>query len=395
MSHPDAVAPGWLQASQAPLIDMFDVALLDLDGTLYRGTHVVPQAPEVVAALRKAGARPAFVTNNASRPPAAVVEHLSALGFTCDVTEVMTAAQAGAALVAARVPPGSAVLVVGGSGVRQALLERGLRPVDRADNGPVAVLQGWAPDLSWTGLAEGAFALAAGLPWIVTNTDLTLPTDRGIAPGNGSFVALLATVSGRSPDAVAGKPMTPLLEQAIAKLSAQRPIAVGDRLDTDIAGAGAVSVPSLLVLSGVTDLRALLQAGPTMRPTVLAGDVTGLLRAHRGAQISADGTWSCGRWTARCVHDPRPDGPTAGRPRLELTRDQGAAPDQNRSGPSQPRQVLISTADGDGLDPVRAAAAAMWASADHGVAADAGDDLISELERASGQPVSRSTEQRP
>ena len=319
MSHPDAVAPGWLQASQAPLIDMFDVALLDLDGTLYRGTHVVPQAPEVVAALRKAGARPAFVTNNASRPPAAVVEHLSALGFTCDVTEVMTAAQAGAALVAARVPPGSAVLVVGGSGVRQALLERGLRPVDRADNGPVAVLQGWAPDLSWTGLAEGAFALAAGLPWIVTNTDLTLPTDRGIAPGNGSFVALLATVSGRSPDAVAGKPMTPLLEQAIAKLSAQRPIAVGDRLDTDIAGAGAVSVPSLLVLSGVTDLRALLQAGPTMRPTVLAGDVTGLLRAHRGAQISADGTWSCGRWTARCVHDPRPDGPTAGRPRRDST----------------------------------------------------------------------------
>jgi len=375
----------WLVASDRPLVEAFDAAVLDLDGTLFRGTQVVPGAPEAVAALRRAGGRPAFVTNNASRPPGEVVEHLTAVGLRCDLSEVLTAAQAGAGLVAARVPAGSAVLVVGGAGVREALIEVGLRPVFRADHQPVAVLQGWSPELNWAGLAEGAFALEAGLPWIVTNPDATLPTDRGIAPGNGSFVAMLASVTGREPDAVAGKPMAPLIELAISRLAARDPLLVGDRLDTDIAAASAVGLPSLLVLSGVTDLRALLLAGPTMRPSFLARDVTGLLRRHRGAVAGPDAGWSCGRWSVKVASVP-PSTAEAGRPpRLVLSKD--GAPDQvvDASG--------WGDRDSDGLDAVRAAAAAAWACLDAGEAAVVDDELIAALDQASGQGPARSAEQ--
>jgi glycerol 3-phosphatase-2 len=367
VSGMDEVVNGWLVASPAPLVDVFDAALLDLDGTLYRGSEVVPAAPGVVRALREGGVRPAFVTNNASRPPAAVAAYLAGLGVECAVTEVTTAAQAGAALVAAVLPAASPVLVVGGEGVFEALREVGLRPVDSADAGPLAVLQGWAPDLTWRTLAEGAFALAGGIPWFVTNLDLTLPTDRGIAPGNGSFVALLQTVCGREPDAVAGKPMPPLLEQAGAKLGASRPIVVGDRLDTDIRGAAAVSLPSLLVLSGVTDLPALLMAAPAERPTFMAADVRGLLHSHRGSVRAADGRWTCGRWTAAVEGTDDTSGGGARVARIALTQWSATVP---------------APAGLDGLDAVRATAGAAWESADHGVSVAVDVDLLQALTRA-------------
>jgi glycerol 3-phosphatase-2 len=287
------------------------------------------------------------------------------------------------------------VLVVGGLGVRQALLEVGLSPVHRADSGAVAILQGWSPDLAWATLAEGAFALADGLPWFVTNTDLTLPTDRGIAPGNGSFVALLSAVSGRSPDAVAGKPMPPLLRQASAKFSATHPIVVGDRLDTDIEGATAVGLPSLLVLSGVTDLAALLAAGPAMRPTFLAQDVAGLLRAHRGAVRRPGGGWTCGRWTAEVVTaavEPGVDRPGTTSVRLVLTSTAGH--DQSAATPGSETGRGSGPGDGDdGLDAVRATAAAAWASADEGVAVPVGADLLATLAGAGESRGAGSAEQ--
>ena len=370
MSQPPPVTPSWLSASSPRLADDFDVALLDLDGTLFRGSQVIEVAPAVVQALREAGVRPAFVTNNASRPPAAVAAHLTALGVTCDVAEVTTAAQAGAALIADRFPAGTAVLVVGGEGVLEALKEAGLRPVDSASDRPLAVLQGWSPDLSWPALAEGAFALAAGAAWFVTNLDLTLPTDRGIAPGNGSFVALLQAVTKRDPDAVAGKPLPPLLEKASTKLGARRPIVVGDRLDTDIRGAVAASLPSLLVLSGVTDPTALLGAGPGERPTFLSWDVAGLLHQHPAVVRAASGGWSCGRWTAAVQSEagtPPVDEPYG----LQLTRDSGPASSRGH--------------DDDGLDAVRAAAAAAWECADQGSSVRVDGDLLLALDGAAGR----------
>jgi glycerol 3-phosphatase-2 len=367
VTAPDPRPRGWLLASAGPLVSEHDVVLLDLDGTVYVGETAVPGAAAVVATLRLRGVRPAFVTNNASRTPAAVADQLTGLGIPCSPSEVVTAAQAGARLVAERVPPGAKVLVVGGEGVREALLEVGLQPVDRADEGAVALLQGWSPQLGWSHLAEGAYAIAAGLPWVVTNTDSTLPTPRGIAPGNGSFVALLAGITGRSPDAVAGKPLPPLLEQSVARLAALRPLVVGDRLDTDIEGASAVGLPSLLVLSGVTDVRTLLAATPMQRPTYLARDVAGLLDAHRTpVQVPAgDRTgWRCGG-SAVVVAS------SSGLSIMTEAVSAGGPSDHGEPG-----------AD----DLLRACCAAAWAAADTGHELPVSEELIATLQAA---PTSR------
>jgi len=295
----------WLCASPGPLVDVHDVALLDLDGTVHLSGVAVPGAPALLAAARHRGLRLSFVTNNASRTPADVAGQLTALGVAATAADVVTAAQAAAGLLAERLTAGSRVLVVGGEGLRAAVAEEGLVPVRSADDDPAAVVQGWSPDLAWASLAEGAYALAAGLPWVVSNTDRTLPTARGIAPGNGSFVDLLAATVGRRPDAVAGKPQPPLLLRAASRTAAVHPLVVGDRLDTDIEGAVASGMPSLLVLTGVSGVADLLAAGPAQRPTYLAADLSGLFERHDGPVVDGDG-WVCGEGRAR-VHAGRLD----------------------------------------------------------------------------------------
>ena len=157
----------------------------------------------------------------------------------------------------------------------------GLRPV--ADGGrPDVVVQGWFPDLGWRLLAEGAFALQHGAFWVATNLDLTLPTSRGVAPGNGSFVHALSLASGRKPDLVAGKPEPAILVEAAAASRLTHPLVIGDRLDTDIQGANAAGLDSLLVLTGVTDAYALLAADVGQRPTYVSAGLDALLdRAAR------------------------------------------------------------------------------------------------------------------
>jgi HAD superfamily hydrolase (TIGR01450 family) len=243
----------------------------------------------------------AFVTNNAARTPEAVAEHLAGIGVEAAGQDVVTSAQAAARLLAARFAPGSAILVVGGEGLVAALAEHSLRAVSSAEEDPVAVVQGFHPDVGWRLLCEGAIALARGLPWIASNTDLTIPTARGLAPGNGTLVSALAVTTGRQPE-VAGKPGTPLFDETVIRVGATHPIVVGDRLDTDIEGANACHVDSLLVLTGVTDLAALLAADPPRRPTYAARDLSGLNSHHRTVTWSGDQA-TCGRWRARVGAD--------------------------------------------------------------------------------------------
>lgn len=282
--------------SAEPLVTRYDCALLDLDGVLYVGPDAVPGAPEAVAAARAAGMRVAFVTNNASRTPETVAAHLTALGMVAAAGDVVTSAQAAAALVSAAVPPGSAVLVVGGDGLGAALVERGLRPVNSLAEGPAAVVQGFSPDVGWRLLAEGTYAVRAGLPWIASNLDVTVPTARGLAPGNGALVGVIAAATGQWPIA-AGKPETPLYEEAVRRTGARHPIVVGDRLDTDIEGANRASTPSLLVLTGVTTAADLVLAQPPLRPTYVAVDIrTGLLEPHPPVLRHPHHSWSCAGW---------------------------------------------------------------------------------------------------
>jgi glycerol 3-phosphatase-2 len=276
-----------------PPADRFDIALLDLDGVVYVGPHAVDGVPETLAEVRRQGMRTAFVTNNASRTPETIAEHLRELGVEAQADDVVTSAQAAATLVLGRVGAGAAVLVVGGDGLRAALLERGLRPVTSADDAE-AVVQGFAPDVDWQSLAEGTFAVRRGLPWIASNMDSTVPTARGIAPGNGSLVGVIAQTTGISPLAVAGKPELALHEESVRRTGAQNPLVVGDRLDTDIEGANRAGVPSLLVLTGVATPADVVRAEPIHRPTYVAADLhAGLLEAHPPVTRDASG-WRCG-----------------------------------------------------------------------------------------------------
>jgi HAD superfamily hydrolase (TIGR01450 family) len=167
------------------------------------------------------------------------------------------------------------VLVVGGAGLREPLRAHGLVPVASAEDQPVAVVQGWSPDLTWALLAEGAVAVRRGCRWVATNRDATLPSPRGPLPGNGAMVAAVAMATGVEPEVV-GKPGRALFDAAVRRTAAQRPLVIGDRLDTDIAGANAAGLDSLLVLTGVSGPDDLLAAAPERRPTYVGRDLSAL-----------------------------------------------------------------------------------------------------------------------
>jgi glycerol 3-phosphatase-2 len=338
----------YLRGSARPLTDRYDVALLDLDGVVYVGSDAVPGAAETLAAVRAAGMRLAFVTNNAARPPQVVADHLTELGIAAQAAEVVTSAQAAAHYLADRLPGGARVLVVGTTGLEHALRERGLVPVPDA-HGPVdAVVQGYSPDMTWRLLAEGAIAINRGVPWVATNVDPTVPSPRGRLPGNGSLVAALRHATGAEP-IVTGKPDPAMHRESVLRSQARQPIVVGDRLDTDIEGATAVGCDSMLVLSGVTTPHELVAAPPRARPTYIADDVGGLLDAHAEPRIG-DGDAVCGAWRATWVVSED----QASRLRLQHVAelDQGVA----SSGTPHVR--------GD-LDALRALCAAHWASEPH------------------------------
>lgn len=282
--------------SSGPLTDAYDVALLDLDGVVYTGEEPVPYAADALAEVRKHGMRLEFVTNNASRRPDAVVALLEKVGVPADLDAVVTSAQAAASSLADRLPAGSEVLVVGSDALVAEIAEVGLAPVRATTDKTVAVVQGFGREVGWQDLAEGAVALRQGALWIASNADSTLPSPRGPLPGNGALVQALATGSGRQPDEVVGKPHPRLHQESITRSGAQRPLVVGDRLDTDIEGANNAGTDSLLVLSGVTTAADFLAAEPKHRPTYLAQDVRGLLVPHAAPEIAGDAA-RCGGWT--------------------------------------------------------------------------------------------------
>jgi len=277
-----------LIGSTEPLSTAFDVALVDLDGVAYKGANAIPTAPSALEAAKASGMRVVFVTNNASREPQEVAAHLTELGIPAAAEEVLTAAQAGAAMLADTVPQGAKVLVIGGKGLRTAVAAHGFEVVDSAEQRPTAVIQGYAADLGWKQLAEAAYAINAGADYFATNLDLTLPTERGMAPGNGSLVAAVVTATGVTPPA-AGKPEPGMFHLAASRAGASRPLVVGDRLDTDLKGARAAGIPGLLVLTGVSDVRETLMAPVEHRPSFIGADLGALAQAH--PQPVQDGEW--------------------------------------------------------------------------------------------------------
>ena len=269
------------------LVDGYDLVVFDLDGVIYLIDKPIPGAAETVERLRGDGTAIAYVTNNASRRAPDVAALLAEMGVPATAGEVLTSAGAAAKLLGARLPAGSPVLVVGADALRAEVHDAGLRPVDRFEDEPAAVVQGYGSDVGWKILAEASLAVRAGAYWMATNADRTLPSARGPLPGNGSLIAVLRTALNREPDIVVGKPEPALFTAAAAQAGARRPLVVGDRLDTDIEGAVGAGMDSLLVLSGISGPAELLACPPERRPTYVASDVTALFEPVEAARVPA------------------------------------------------------------------------------------------------------------
>ncbi len=313
------------------LAQQHDCLLLDLDGTVFRGYAPTPGA---VDTLDRIGCRTLFVTNNATRSAAEVAGHLGELGFTATADDVVTSAQSAAHLLAQRLPAGARVLVVGTDALAAEVTAAGLTPVRTFAEAPVAVIQGLSLTIGWPDLAEAALAIRAGALWVASNLDATLPTERGLLPGNGSLVAALQTATGAQP-LVAGKPAPALMHDALARGDFRAPLVVGDRLDTDIAGANAAALPSLMVLTGVNSAADAVHAAPEQRPSYLGADLRSLNTEAATLAVGPHPAWNV---------DADPEAVTV----TATGHDPGA----------------------DGLSVVRAVAAALWA-AEGGRGADA------------------------
>ena len=267
---------------------------------LHLGDEPVVHAAGTVRSARAAGMRFAFVTNNASRSPVVVAQRLTAFGVPAEPADVVTSAQAAGRTLAARLPVGSAVLVVGTEALADEVRSIGMRPVRTVDeageDGPAAVVQGLATTTTYADLAEAAVAIGRGALWVAGNTDATLPTPRGPLPGNGAFVAALALVTGEEP-LVSGKPDPSLHLASVERVGAQRPLVIGDRLAPDVLGAVRGGADSLLVLTGVVGVRELAAAPIGSRPTYVAHDLRGLLQPHPRVEVDGE-TARCGAVTA-------------------------------------------------------------------------------------------------
>lgn len=255
------------------LADRYDCFLLDLDGVLYRGDLPVPHAAEAVAALRAAAGRLVFMTNNSSRTPEQAADKLTALGIGASAPEVETSALATASLLAAR--GGGSAFVVGEDGIRTALTGAGISVIDGEPETVDHVVVGWDRGVDYAKLKTASLLVERGAPLIATNADPSYPAPDGMLwPGAGALLSVITSTTGATPEVV-GKPHAPLFEAALRRAGGGRPLVIGDRIDTDIAGAAALGWDSLLVLTGVSAQADLV--GAAVRPTYVAPDLSALL----------------------------------------------------------------------------------------------------------------------
>ena len=311
-------------------LDGVDVVLADLDGVVYASELSLPHAVE---SLNRAGRtrRLGYITNNASRTDEAVAAQLNELGLAAVPEDIVTSPQAAVRLLREKVPPPATILVVGGEGLVIETERAGYRVTRSAGDEPAAVVQGFAPEVAWTDLAEAAFALqvpeeSGGIPWIATNTDWTIPRSRGVAPGNGTLVSAVHTAIGRLAT-VAGKPEVPIFAEAVARFGARHPLFIGDRLDTDILGASRAGIDSVLVLTGIDRPKHVLAAPVGSRPTYVLGDL-------------------------RELHEPYP----------EIRRKDGVTRVNDAAVRVEGPEIEVLAGGSRQIDLLRAAAAAIWDS---------------------------------
>lgn len=300
----------FLKGTEDAPAKIYRLALLDLDGVVYRGADPVEHAAEGIDRAQTLGMRMAYTTNNASRFPHVVADQLRGFGLTLDDGQVITSAVVAARMLRRHLQEGARVLVIGSDHLRDQIRLNGMVPVGKAADKPEAVIQAWYPELSWQDLAQASFAIEGGARYFTTNKDQTLPREGGMAPGNGAMLQAVILATGKQPEDSAGKPESAMYDEARQLLAGDQKILdidrclpVGDRLDTDIEAANRGGYDSMLVLTGVARTPAILTAPAKWRPTYLAEDLRGLAESQPQPSKEADQIWHCGDQTAMVDDD--------------------------------------------------------------------------------------------
>ena len=291
----------FLKGTDRPLAEAYELALLDLDGVVYRGKNPVEYAADSIRAAERAGMTIEYTTNNSSRFQHVVADQLKGFGLDVEPWQVITSSVVAARMVAKAVPAGAKVQVLGAEHLREEARRNGLTIVDGPEDHPDAVIQGWYPEMTWQMMAEAAYAVERGASYFVTNRDLTIPRELGIAPGCGSMIRAVITATGVEPVASAGKPESYMYDEARELNAAEghdlvpkeSSIAIGDRLDTDIEAGNRGGYDSLAVLTGVTNPTELMLAPAHLRPTFVATDLRALGETQPAPVRTEDGTWTC------------------------------------------------------------------------------------------------------
>ena len=280
------------------VLQQFDGLLLDLDGCVYRGGKGIVGAVEFLAA---SDVPRGFITNNSARTAEQIAQQLVGFGLAVQPTEIFGSAQVAATLLQRELPAGAAVLVIGGDGLRTAVEAVGLRALSHGrDETPAAVVQGFSPKITWEDLAEAAYAVAAGAPWYASNNDWTIPLERGVAPGNGTLVSAVHTATGTFPK-FAGKPAPEIFWLAQRGLGLEKPLVIGDRLDTDVRGAHAAGMSAALVLSGIDGPKALFAASKEDRPEFILEHLGRVAEPYPELRATKYG-YRCGKAEVELLH---------------------------------------------------------------------------------------------
>jgi HAD superfamily hydrolase (TIGR01450 family) len=260
----------------SPLINAYDAVLLDLDGCVWVGSSPTRGAPEAIAALRAAGKALAFVTNDSRHSPEEYVRKLWSLGIQASLDEVVTVGGAIQHVLAER-PPGRPAYVIGSPAIYRHVTDAGHRIVNGTPRAAAAEVVVFAShdDLHFAEMRGAVQAVLAGAELIATDRDGSYPSADGMAPGTGAFLAALEYATGAT-GRVVGKPEPQLFHTALDRLAPGRALVIGDRLESDLAGAAAAGLDAAIVLTGVTS-RAAAEAAADPAPVAIAEDLHALL----------------------------------------------------------------------------------------------------------------------
>lgn len=249
--------------------------ILDMDGVLWQAETPIGDLPAIFNEFERRGWRVVLATNNATRTPEQYLDKLAGFGVTnLGRWQIINSAMAAAHHLKQQHPEGGKVFVIGQDGIIQALAEQGFSP--SKDDDVVAVVVGMDRNITYEKLSQATLLIRAGIPFIGTNPDRTFPTPQGLTPGTGAIIAAIQAATDQEPY-ILGKPGPAMYSLAMERLKVKpsQTLAIGDRLETDIAGAQTLGCLTAVVLSGVSTAAEVQDWQPA--PDFVADNLTSLL----------------------------------------------------------------------------------------------------------------------